>query len=530
MGLFFLDGQSSKLFGFTNRQQLIFVFHFLRVGWAHMNVGPKIKMDAPEPTAQVHFSYLSKQVMDFFFLNWFNVLIFLYLFLQLNILINEASIRKVFLRFGEIKDITIKKSAFDDFQLQQSGYGFVHFPLTIAGIRAALQATRDVRQVFVDDVLYDCALTHNLRSLVEQHRDEFFAPTASLAQELGPVQPDSYLGLFSAGSSMTSGPPSSQNHFIQGQGQGQRPQERPMQQQHRQQSVDSYSTYSSSSTTTTSSSPAHSFPGGGFPSTHGGGRGRPAFPHHEGAGGERDSFVVHHHHQHHSGGTPPQVLVRKNSGGGGRGGDFPVEMMMQHSNEVNGGVIYHVIGNNNNNNNNHNSNSYAPRPLHQLAHSKSFSGKNNLNYDNNNNNNRHQAFMGGSTEQFPQQFSTSVGHPASSSFPPRGFVSSDDNLGYSRPPMGLPSSATAPPPRTMVQHLQIQPQQQQQHQQTKPVGPSPPSTTATTSFFGDYVVEAPVTSSAGSSFPPPAPAGSNSDWFQLERTNSNDYNITNPSF
>jgi hypothetical protein len=413
----------------------------------------------------------------------------------LNILINEASIRKVFLRFGEIKDITIKKSAFDDFQLQQSGYGFVHFPLTIAGIRAALQATRDVRQVFVDDVLYDCALTHNLRSVVEQHRDEFFAPTASLAQELGPVQSDSYLGLFSAGSSMTSGPPNSQNQFMQGQG-GQRPQER----QHRQQSVDSYSTYSSSSTTT-SSSPAHSFPGGAFPSAHGGGRGRPAFPHHEGGGG--DSFVVHHHH---SGGTPPHVLVRKNSGGG-RGGDFPVEM---HSNEMNGGVVYHVIGNNNNT---HHSNSYGPRPLHQLAHSKSFSGKNNLNYDNNN---RHQSFMGGSTDQFPQQFATS-------SFPPRGFVSSDDNLSYSRPPLGHPPAAA--PPRMMVQQLQIQAQQQQQ---TKPVGPSPTSTTATTSFFGDYVIEAPVTSAG--SFPPPAPAGSNSDWFQLERTNSNDYNITNPSF
>lgn len=61
-----------------------------------MNVGPKIKMDAPEPTAQVHFSYLSK---------------------QLNVLITEATIRKVFLRFGEVKDITIKKSAFDDVSL-----------------------------------------------------------------------------------------------------------------------------------------------------------------------------------------------------------------------------------------------------------------------------------------------------------------------------------------------------------------------------------------------------------------------------
>jgi hypothetical protein len=68
-------------------------------------------------------------------------------------------------------------------QQQQSGYGFVHYPLTIPGIRSALQTTKEVRQVLVDDVLYDCALTHNLRSIIEKHRDQFLPELASMTRE-----------------------------------------------------------------------------------------------------------------------------------------------------------------------------------------------------------------------------------------------------------------------------------------------------------------------------------------------------------
>lgn len=46
----------------------------------------------------------------------------------------------------------------------QNGYGFIHYPLTCEGIQAAVNATREVHQVTMDRVTYDCTLSHLLES------------------------------------------------------------------------------------------------------------------------------------------------------------------------------------------------------------------------------------------------------------------------------------------------------------------------------------------------------------------------------
>lgn len=49
----------------------------------------------------------------------------------------------------------------------QNGYGFVHYPMTVEGIQAAILSTRNIHQVTVDRVTYDCSLSHSLEQIVE---------------------------------------------------------------------------------------------------------------------------------------------------------------------------------------------------------------------------------------------------------------------------------------------------------------------------------------------------------------------------
>lgn len=61
----------------------------------------------------------------------------------------------------------------------QNGYGFIHFPLTSEGIQSALVATREVHQITVDRVIYDCTLSHLLESYLtpEQIAFAYSSPT-----------------------------------------------------------------------------------------------------------------------------------------------------------------------------------------------------------------------------------------------------------------------------------------------------------------------------------------------------------------
>lgn len=98
-------------------------------------------------TAQVHFSYLTEHV-DF--------------------LVTEETIRNLFIEFGEIDDVTIKKSVVDGVVHSQSGYGFIHFPMNEEGIRSAIRATSVIRQVLIGEILFDSCLTRPLVAMLQR--------------------------------------------------------------------------------------------------------------------------------------------------------------------------------------------------------------------------------------------------------------------------------------------------------------------------------------------------------------------------
>ena len=88
-------------------------------------------------SAEIHFSFVSKQT---------------------NYAVTEETLRAIFSEFGPVQDISIKKTCLNQ-RGEQTGYGFIHFPLNKEGIGAAIQASTVICQCFVDNVLYDCCLT-----------------------------------------------------------------------------------------------------------------------------------------------------------------------------------------------------------------------------------------------------------------------------------------------------------------------------------------------------------------------------------
>jgi hypothetical protein len=98
-------------------------------------------------TAQLHFSFISKQHVH---------------------LVTEATIRDVFAHFGHVQDVSIKKTSIDQKNGEQTGYGFLHYPLTEEGIEAAVKAAKIVRQVHINHVLYDCRLTWSLEEIIHR--------------------------------------------------------------------------------------------------------------------------------------------------------------------------------------------------------------------------------------------------------------------------------------------------------------------------------------------------------------------------
>lgn len=48
----------------------------------------------------------------------------------------------------------------------QNGYGFVHYPLTIEGIDAALRAVDSLHQVTINNISYDCSISNQLRQVL----------------------------------------------------------------------------------------------------------------------------------------------------------------------------------------------------------------------------------------------------------------------------------------------------------------------------------------------------------------------------
>jgi hypothetical protein len=115
----------------------------------HHHQTPKVNsFDADSvDTAQLHFSFISKQHVH---------------------LVTEATIRDVFAHFGHVQDVSIKKTSIDQKNGEQTGYGFLHYPLTEEGIESAVKAAKIVRQVHINHVLYDCRLTWSLEEIIHR--------------------------------------------------------------------------------------------------------------------------------------------------------------------------------------------------------------------------------------------------------------------------------------------------------------------------------------------------------------------------
>jgi RNA recognition motif-containing protein len=135
-------------------------------------------------SAQVHFSFVSKQ----------NTYV-----------VTEEVIRNIFRQFGEVKDVCIKKSVAHKESGGQSGYGFVHFPLNAEGVAAAIEATHVLCQILIDEVLYDCCLTHSLETFLKENyssysnsrsQEQFYnRPAHQQPPEIPPAYPSNFVGI-----------------------------------------------------------------------------------------------------------------------------------------------------------------------------------------------------------------------------------------------------------------------------------------------------------------------------------------------
>jgi cold-inducible RNA-binding protein len=133
--------QSSAAQALDTMNGKVLVGRTLNVKWATKGISLKNPQPAGDYLhgAEIQFSFVSKQS---------------------KFMVTEATIRAIFEEFGEIQDVCIKKTVFNE-KTGQNGYGFVHYPLTASGVSAAIQASFIICQLHIDGVLYDCSFTHS---------------------------------------------------------------------------------------------------------------------------------------------------------------------------------------------------------------------------------------------------------------------------------------------------------------------------------------------------------------------------------
>jgi RNA recognition motif-containing protein len=133
--------QSSAAKALDTMNGKVLVGRTLNVKWATKGISLKNPQPAGDYLhgAEIQFSFVSKQS---------------------KFMVTEATIRAIFEEFGEIQDVCIKKTVFNE-KTGQNGYGFVHYPLTASGVSAAIQASFIICQLHIEDVLYDCSFTHS---------------------------------------------------------------------------------------------------------------------------------------------------------------------------------------------------------------------------------------------------------------------------------------------------------------------------------------------------------------------------------
>eukprot|EP01038_Epipyxis_sp_PR26KG_P009530 gene9530-12837_t len=83
-------------------------------------------------------------------------------------LITEEHLHAVFDGFGNVADVSIKESAFDEKLGRQSGYGFVHFTNNPAGVESAFQAVAAVDNVTVNNITFNVELSKNLLKQLQE--------------------------------------------------------------------------------------------------------------------------------------------------------------------------------------------------------------------------------------------------------------------------------------------------------------------------------------------------------------------------
>jgi hypothetical protein len=69
--------------------------------------------------------------------------------------------------------------------MEQNGYGFLHYTLDERGVQSAVQASRTIRQVHIQNVLYDCCLTWSLEAMLQQREGPQQPTFSSYPQQHG---------------------------------------------------------------------------------------------------------------------------------------------------------------------------------------------------------------------------------------------------------------------------------------------------------------------------------------------------------
>lgn len=78
--------------------------------------------------------------------------------------INDEILRNLFAPFGQLQDVSIKKSVMDRQSQCQRGYAFVCFPSTKQGVQMALHAATQLIDCHINGVHYHCEISNTLRS------------------------------------------------------------------------------------------------------------------------------------------------------------------------------------------------------------------------------------------------------------------------------------------------------------------------------------------------------------------------------
>jgi hypothetical protein len=104
--------------------------------------------------------------------------------------ITEATLREIFERFGEVLDVTINRADFNQETGSHSGYGFIHYELSNAGVQAALTAIEQIHERLIGSVALNCTPSHGLETFLKSSKTPVH-PSMAKPPSSAPVSPHS---------------------------------------------------------------------------------------------------------------------------------------------------------------------------------------------------------------------------------------------------------------------------------------------------------------------------------------------------